>query len=94
MIDYFRADNFKSLVNVSFEPTGLNLLVGSNNAGKTNLCHAMRFISLTTGISLHHASRRCTAEPWSLANVYLNRGTIDLTARCTGKWDKEEYKFD
>ena len=94
MLDYFRADNFKSLVNVSFEPTGMNLLVGSNNAGKTNLCHAMRIISLTTGISLHHASRRCTAEPWSLANVYLNKATIDITVRCTLTWDKEEYKFD
>ncbi|MBU0717290.1 MAG: AAA family ATPase [Planctomycetes bacterium] len=94
MLEYFRADNFKSLVNVSFEPTGLNLLVGSNNAGKTNLCHAMRFLSLTTGMSLHEASRRCTAEPWSLANVYLDKPTIDIAVRCTLTWEKKDYQFD
>lgn len=94
MLDYFRADNFKSLVNVSLEPTGLNLLVGSNNAGKTNLCHAMRFVSLTTKMSLHDASRRCTAEPWSLANVFLDKATIDLAVRCTITWEKKDYKFD
>ena len=94
MLDYFRADNFKSLVNVSFEPTGLNLLVGSNNAGKTNLCHAMRFLSLTSRASLLEASRQCTAEPWSLANVYFDKSTIDLSLRCTLKSEDKSYKFD
>jgi len=93
MLDYFRADNFKSLVNVSFEPTGLNLLVGSNNSGKTNLCHAMQFLSLTTRKSLNEASQ-CTGEPWSLANVYLDKATIDLSLRCTLTWEKKAYKFD
>src|SRR3972149_7084273 len=78
VLNQFRADNFKSLVNVAFEPSGLNLLVGSNNAGKTNLCHAMRFLSLTSKMSLQEAASRCTAEPWSLANVYLDKPSIDL----------------
>lgn len=94
MLEYFRADNFKSLVNVSFEPAGLNLLVGANNAGKTNLCHAMRFLSLTSKLSLHEASRRCTPEPWSLANIYLAKATIDLSTRCTLQWKGEALKFD
>ncbi|UCE61150.1 MAG: AAA family ATPase [Phycisphaerales bacterium] len=94
MLDYFRADNFKSLVNVSLEPTGLNLLVGSNNAGKTNLCHAMAFLSWTSRGSLLEASRNCTAEPWSLANVYLDKPTIDFSLRCALKSEDKDYKFD
>jgi len=94
MLDYFRADNFKSLVNVSFEPTGLNLLVGSNNAGKTNLCHAMRFLSWTSRTSLLEASQLCTGEPWSLANAYLNKPTIDFSLRCALHSEEKAYKFD
>ena len=93
MLDYFRADNFKSLVNVSFEPTGLNLLVGANNAGKTNLCHAMRFLSWTSRASLLDASQ-ITGEPWSLANVYLDKPTIDFSLRCTLLSEEKSYKYD
>lgn len=83
MLSYFRVDNFKSLVNVTFEPAGLNLLVGSNNAGKTNLCHALRFLSLSSRMSLQEAAKRCTPEPWSLANAYLDKPTVDLSLRCS-----------
>ncbi len=94
MLDYFRADNFKSLVNVSLEPTGLNLLVGSNNAGKTNLCHAMQFLAWTSRASLLEASQGCTGEPWSLANAYLDKPTRDLSLRCTLHSEEKAYKFD
>ena len=94
MLNQFRADNFKSLVNVAFEPSGLNLLVGSNNAGKTNLCHAMRFLSLTSKMSLQEAASRCTAEPWSLANVYLDKPSIDLSVRCTLEREGDSMEFE
>ncbi|MEW6744535.1 MAG: hypothetical protein AB1486_17410 [Planctomycetota bacterium] len=94
MLTYFRADNFKSLVNVTVEPAGLNLLVGSNNAGKTNLCHALRFLSLTSRMSLQDAARRCTPEPWSLANVYLDRPTIDLALRSSLRWKGQNLDLD
>jgi predicted ATPase len=94
MLSQFRADNFKSLVNVSFEPAGLNLLVGKNNAGKTNLCHALRFLSLTSKMSLQQAAQECTPEPWSLANAYLNKPTVDLSLRCTLTWQGEPLDFD
>lgn len=89
----FKVDNFKSLVNVAVDPTGLNLLVGSNNAGKTNLCHAMRFLSLTSKMSLMEASRQCTSEPWNLANVYLDKPTVDLRIEATLIWDAQPYSF-
>jgi len=41
MLKRFYVSNFRSLANFEFRPTGLNLLIGPNNAGKTNLCAAM-----------------------------------------------------
>jgi len=82
MLRSFRVDNFKSLVNCVFEPAGLNLLVGSNNAGKTNLCQALRFLSLTARMPLDEAAAACTAEPWNLLNVYILKDTLTLGASC------------
>ena len=45
MLQEFRVDNFKSLINVVFKPREINLLIGRNNSGKTNLCQALRFVS-------------------------------------------------
>jgi predicted ATPase len=46
-------------VNLCWEPRGVNLLVGPNNAGKTNLCHALRFLAATAREdSLDEAARR------------------------------------
>ena len=70
MLKEFRVSNFKSLLNVEFRPVGLNLIVGANNAGKTNLCHALRFLGLTSLMPLEQAAYQCTAEPWNLLNVY------------------------
>jgi AAA15 family ATPase/GTPase len=35
MLRRLRIDNFKSLINVTFEPGLVNLVVGKNNSGKT-----------------------------------------------------------
>lgn len=82
MLKSFRVDNFKSLINLTFEPAGLNLLVGSNNAGKTNLCHALRFLSLSSRMPLDDAAAACTAEPWNLLNVYIPKQSLNLAATC------------
>lgn len=93
MLERFRVNNFKSLINVEFHPAGLNLLVGANNAGKTNICHALRFLALTTRMPLDDAARRCTAEPWNLLNVYAGDDTLDLEADCTLRSEGEVMKF-
>jgi predicted ATPase len=80
MLKSFRVDNFKSLINIAFDPTGLNLLVGENNAGKTNLCQALRFLSLSSQMPLNDAAAVCTAEPWNLLNVYISAQTLSLSA--------------
>jgi predicted ATPase len=78
MLKRFKVSNFKSLVNVEFSPVGLNLLVGANNAGKTNFCHALRFLGLTSRMGLDDAARECTAEPWNLLNVYTSDDTMEM----------------
>jgi predicted ATPase len=93
MLERFRVNNFKSLINVEFRPAGLNLLVGANNAGKTNLCHALRFLALTTRMPLDDAARRCTAEPWNLLNVYAGDDALDLEADCTLRSEGEVLRF-
>lgn len=94
MLKSFRADNFKSLVNLTFEPCGLNLLLGQNNAGKTNLCHAMRFLSLTSKMSLESAAEICTGEPWNLANAYLDKPTIDFALRAVAEKAGSKYEYE
>src|SRR5438309_2059370 len=82
MLKSFGVDNFKSLIDVTLEPVGLNLFVGSNNAGKTNLCQALRFLSLTARLSLDDAAAACTPEPWNLLNVYSSKESLSLSAEC------------
>lgn len=71
MLKRFRVSNFRSLVNVEFFPTGLNLLIGPNNAGKTNLCSALRFIGLSSRGSLEEIVKATLGETWNITNVYL-----------------------
>jgi predicted ATPase len=93
MLKSFRVDNFKSLVNLAFEPAGLNLLVGSNNAGKTNLCHALRFLSLTSKMPVNDAAAECTPEPWNLLNVYISSQSLTMAAVCELNLDGELLTF-
>ncbi len=95
MLKEFRVDNFKSLINFSFSPIGMNLLVGPNNAGKTNLAHALRFLSLTSQMPLDDAAAACTADPWNLLNVYLpKRTTVVLAATAELLLDDERLVFE
>lgn len=55
MLIEFQVENFLSWVNLSFKPKDVNLLIGLNNSGKTNLCNALRFVSQTTYSTLDEA---------------------------------------
>ncbi len=86
MLRKFTVNNFKSLINVTYEPGTVNLLVGVNNSGKTNLCQALRFLSQTAQEgekSILSTLRRITGRKLSLAtNVYFDHPTIDLGCTC------------
>jgi predicted ATPase len=81
MLEEFRVDNYKSLINVTFRPREQNLLLGVNNAGKTNLCQAMRFLSATAKASLPDCASVIAGEAGGMRNFYFNKPTIDLEAR-------------
>src|SRR3989442_15957196 len=72
MLKRARANNFKSLLNVDFAPSGVNLLIGPNNAGKTNLCTALRFLGLSSKHTLDAAALGAVGERWNLTNFYVS----------------------
>jgi predicted ATPase len=83
MLKKLTVDNFKSLVNVTYEPGPVNLLIGANNSGKTNLCQAIRFLSLSAQMPLDDAVSIATGGSWSsVPNVYVRKETIDLSCIC------------
>jgi predicted ATPase len=78
MLKRFRINNFKSLLNVEFSPAGVNLLVGPNNAGKTNLCTALRLLGLSSKHTLDAAALAAVGERWNLSNFYVT-GPNDIS---------------
>ncbi len=93
MLISLRADNFRSLINVEFVPAGLNLLLGPNNAGKTNLCSALRFLSLSAGMTLDSAAQTTFGETWNVRNMYVDRGQISLEVRCQLSYADQKLDF-
>ena len=93
MLTRFRVANFKSFQRAEFVPMGLNLIVGTNNAGKTNLCQAMLFTGLSSSMALDDAAKACTPEPWNLLNVYTASDTVELEVEATLLSEGEELRF-
>ncbi|MDD4890899.1 MAG: AAA family ATPase, partial [Phycisphaerae bacterium] len=82
MLKRFWISNFRNLVNVEFRPAGMNMLIGPNNAGKTNLCAALRFLALTAGKPLDVAAKEAVGETWNLANVYVAEPVLRFELDC------------
>lgn len=78
MITRFRVSNFRNLVNLEFRPVRVNLLVGPNNAGKTNLANAIRFLSATSNLPLDDAAAAILGENWNITNAYLPQNQIEF----------------
>lgn len=93
MLKRLRVSNFKSLVNVEFYPVGSNLVIGKNNAGKTNLCSAVRFVSLTSLGSLEDAAKAVLGETWNISNVYVSDKTIEFEVEASLEEHGEELEF-
>lgn len=80
MLKRFRVNNFRNLVNVEFRPVGVSLLIGPNNAGKTNLCNAVRLLGASAYLTLDNAASIVLGENWGITNVYVKDKTIELEA--------------
>ncbi len=83
MLKSFRISNFRGLVNVEFRPVGCNLLIGPNNVGKTSLCSALRFVSLTASLNLEQAAQTAVGETWNIANAYVKDNAIQFEVSAT-----------
>jgi len=94
MLQRFYVDNFKTLINVEWRPEPITLLVGANNAGKTNLANALRFLSLTSAGEIKSMAP-LVGEAWQLHNVELeSKQTIDLECTAELPVDGEACRFD
>jgi len=94
MLKRFRVNNFRSLLNVEFRPVGVNVLIGPNNAGKTNLCSALRFLGLTASQSLEDAIRTSVGETWNIQNVYAADQDIEMEIECSLPYKGETIDFE
>jgi len=93
MLKRFRVSNFKNHLNTEFRPAGVNLLIGPNNAGKTNLCLAMRFLGLTSTRPLEIALVEAVGETWNIVNAYVSDKTIEMEAECSLPHQGEQLLF-
>ena len=94
MLQEFRVDNFKSLINVSFRPRqALNLLLGTNNSGKTNLCQALRFVSGTASVSLDRCADGVCGR-FGVTSFVLDKSTIDFFVRAAVPYADETPVFE
>ena len=93
MLQEFRIDNFKSLINVVFKPQSTNLLLGMNNSGKTNLCQALRFVSGSASFALDLCADGSGGR-FSLTSFSLNKSTSDFHVRATVPYEDEKLVFE
>jgi predicted ATPase len=94
MLKRFRVNNFRSLLNVEFRPVGVNVLIGPNNAGKTNLCSALRFLGLTASQPIEDAIRTSVGETWNIRNVYTPEENIEMEVECSLPYKGEMVDFE
>ncbi len=93
MLKRFRVSNFRSLLNLEFIPVGLNLIIGRNNAGKTNLCSALRFLGLSSMYSLEEAAKISLGEIWNVSNIYLKSQDIEFDVEAILPIDNAQTAF-
>jgi predicted ATPase len=58
-------------------------VIGPNNVGKTSLCSALRFVSLTASSDLETAAQNAVVETWNIANVYVKSPTLQFDLAVT-----------
>ena len=94
MLREFYVDNYKSLINVSFSPKPVSLLLGVNNSGKTNLCEAMRFLAATAYMKLDDCAGRISGGPMEIRNRYFDRKLIEFRVKADLPFREETISFD
>ena len=68
-------------------------LVGPNNAGKTNLCNALRFLSATTSLGLDESAGMVLGENWNITNAYFPDLKMEFEAEMTLSESGADYNY-
>lgn len=93
MLKQIRIHNFKTYLNTVFSLGRVGLLLGENNAGKTNLCDAIRFLGRTATMPLQDAASGIVSDPGALKNVFLEEDALSLACDCSLPFDGEDTSF-
>ena len=94
MLQEFRVDNFKSLINIVFKPQEINLLLGKNNSGKTNLCQALQFVGASSLFALDECAEQVAGGRFGMTNFAFDKSTIDFYVRAEVPYEKEKLMFE
>ena len=94
MLREFRVDNFKSLINIVFQPQKINLLLGRNNSGKTNLCQALQFVGVSSLFPLNVCAERVAGGLFGMTNFAFDKSTIDFYVRAQVPCERENLVFE
>ena len=94
MLREFRVDNFKSLINIVFQPQEINLLLGRNNSGKTNLCQALQFVGVSSLFPLNVCAERVAGGLLGMTNFAFDKSPIDFYVRAQVPCERENLVFE
>ena len=94
MLQEFRVDNYKSLINVTFKPHDLNLLIGLNNSGKTNLCQALRFVANSALLSIDGCADLIAGSRIGITNSFFDKHTVNFHIRAAVPYEEENLIFE
>ena len=94
MLQEFRVDNFKSLINIVFKPQEINLLLGKNNSGKTNLCQALQFVGASSLFKLDECADRVAGGRFGMTNFAFDKSTIDFYLRAEVPYEEDFLVFE
>ena len=94
MLQEFRVDNFKSLINIVFKPQEINLLLGKNNSGKTNLCQALQFVGASSLFALDECAEQVAGGRFGMTNFAFDKSTIDFYLRAEVPYEEEFLVFE
>lgn len=96
MIEKLKIDGFKSLKNFEIQfQKGLNVIVGPNGVGKTNICQALTILSSLTNNTLNEAFTEYGGVRSTFNLVDCNpedkKITIEAIGKTVGKFKDENY---
>ncbi len=94
MITHFRIKNFKSIKEADLDLNRVNLLIGANNAGKSNLLEALEYYSRSLIVPLNELFG---PGPFSYPNIFhkgsnINKEGIEIDVSFSGNNDTS-HKF-